>query len=246
VIPAHNEEHRLLPTLMAYAEALALWCGDDFEILVIVNGSTDLTADVARSAAAVHPQITVVVVEEPIGKGGAVLEGFRRAAGERVIFADADGATGGASLMQLLAALEGCDVAIGSRRLPESVLLQTQSLNRRLLGYMFRAVVRNWLALPFADTQCGAKAFRAEVARLIGDRVTETRWTFDVDLLVQAAALGATVKELPVEWTDQPGSKLAVFATAVDVARSLMRIKRATGSRGRPVPAPLLAPTTVR
>jgi glycosyltransferase involved in cell wall biosynthesis len=210
---------------MDYAEALALRYGDDFEVLVIVNGSTDMTADVARRAASVHPQITVVDIAEPIGKGGAVLEGFRRAAGDRVIFADADGATRSTSLVQLLAALDECDIAIGSRRLPESVLPCAQPLNRRLLGHMFRAVVRQWLALPFADTQCGAKAFRTEVARSIGARVTETRWTFDVDLLVQAAACGATVREVPVEWTDQPGSKLSVLPTMIEVATSLLRIK---------------------
>jgi glycosyltransferase involved in cell wall biosynthesis len=243
VIPAHNEEHRLFPTLMHYAEALALQYVDDFEILVIVNGSSDLTAGVARRAATGHPQIAVIDIPEPIGKGGAVLEGFRRAAGQRVIFADADGATGSTSLVELLAALDECDVAIGSRRLPQSLLLQTQPLNRRLLGRIFRAVVRQWLALPFADTQCGAKAFRAEVARSIGARVTETRWTFDVDLLVQAAALGATVRELPVEWTDQPGSTLALLPTAIEVATSLLRIK-AKCRAGELVVSPRLAPST--
>ena len=246
VIPAHNEERRLFSTLMNYAGALTLGYGDDFEILVVVNGSTDLTADVARKAASVHPQIAVVDIAEPLGKGGAVLEGFRRAAGERVIFADADGATGSTSLVQLVAALDECDIAIGSRRLPGSLLLQTQPLNRRLLGRMFRTVVRRWLALPFADTQCGAKALRTEVARSIGERVTETRWTFDVDLLVNAAALGASVTEVPVEWTDQPGSKLAVLPTMLDVAASLRRIKHSAGSQGRPEPAALLTPTVVR
>jgi Glycosyl transferase family 2 len=201
---------------------------------------------VATRAATFHPQIAVIDIVEPIGKGGAVLEGFRRAAGERVIFADADGATGSASLVQLLAALDECDIAIGSRRLPESLLMQTQPLNRRLLGHMFRAVVRRWLALPFADTQCGAKAFRTEVARSIGARVTETRWTFDVDLLVKAAALGATVRECPVEWTDQPGSKLSVLPTMIDVAASLLRIKRTAGSRGGLDPTPLLASPAVQ
>lgn len=246
VIPAHNEEHRLSSTLSDYAAALALAYGDDFEILVVVNGSTDMTAGVARTVATFHPQIAVIDIAEPIGKGGAVLEGFRRAAGERVIFADADGATGSASLVQLLAALDECDIAIGSRRLPESLLLQTQPLNRRLLGHMFRAVVRRWLSLPFADTQCGAKAFRTEVARSVGAQVTETRWTFDIDLLVKAAALGATVRECPVEWTDQPGSKLSILPTMIDVAASLLRIKRTARSRGRFDPTPVLAPAAVR
>jgi dolichyl-phosphate beta-glucosyltransferase len=246
VIPAHNEEHRLFSTLMDYAAALAARYEADFEVLVVVNGSTDMTAEVARRAATLYPQIAVIDIAQPIGKGGAVLEGFRRAAGERVIFADADGATGSASLVQLLAALDECDIAIGSRRLPESLLMQTQPLNRRLLGHMFRAVVRRWLALPFADTQCGAKAFRTEVARSIGACVTETRWTFDIDLLLRAAALGATVKECPVEWTDQPGSKLSVLPTMIDVAASLLRIKRTVGSSSRLDSTPLLAPTAAQ
>jgi hypothetical protein len=192
---------------------------------VVVNGCRDQTAAVAVIAAAMRPQIVVVVVDAAIGKGGAVLEGFRHARGDKVLFADADGATGAESLVQLVAALDEFDVAIGSRRMAGSQLLRAQPLNRRLLGLAFATVVRECCGLRFTDTQCGAKALRGPIAKQLCEAVTELRWTFDVDLLVQALAMGASISERPVEWTDQPGSKLSVLPTLLEVLPSLRRIR---------------------
>lgn len=236
VIPAHNEEHRLRATLEGYAAALAAQHGDRFEIVIAVNGSTDRTAEVARAAAQRLPSIVVLDNPRAVGKGGAVLEGVVAATGDRVIFADADGATSAESLLALVEGLDEADVAIGSRRLPESEIPIPQALSRRALGWLFAATVRTAFGLPYRDTQCGAKAFRWDAAQALADAVTHTAWTFDVDLLLSARRLGLKVVELPVVWSDQAGSSLHVPSVAGDVGGSLWELwrrERLGGAAGR-------------
>jgi dolichyl-phosphate beta-glucosyltransferase len=225
VIPAYNEEHRLGRTLDLYWHAMRTR-GLPFEIIVVANGCQDATAMLARAMRQQMPEIHVVEISQAIGKGKAVLSGFQRASGNKVIFADADAATSANSLIALLDALDEYDVAIGSRRLPQSAILTPQPLSRRLLGSLFAATVRILFPLPFADTQCGAKAFRRDVARHLTSTVEESGWVFDVDLLLNAHAYGARIKEVPVVWRDVAGSKVRVMSTAVEVLAAFWRLKR--------------------
>ena len=221
IIPAHNEAQRITPTLHEYAEHLRGRYGADFEIIVVANGCTDTTVDVALAAAAVIPQIQVVDIQQPIGKGGAIMEGFRYARGQRIAFADADGATAPATLLTLIEGLDYSDVVIGSRRLPESVVTTKQPWQRRALSGLFALVVSVLFGLRYRDTQCGAKAFRRAAALQLAQVVGERRWVFDIDLLLSAQALNLSVAECPVVWTDKAGSRLRLRATAYEVAGSL-------------------------
>lgn len=226
IVPAHNEEHRLRPTLETYADALVERYGDEAEILVVANACTDGTVDVAREVAEDWPLVLVVDIPDRVGKGGAIVAGFGLARGERVAFADADGATAPESLLQILDALDEADSAIGSRRLPASSVVRHDP-TRRVLSGVFGLAVRHGLGLPFRDTQCGAKAFRADVARTLARQTTERRWAFDVDLLMRARVLGYSVAELPIRWADQPGSQLRLVPTAREVVGALWRLRRA-------------------
>ncbi len=225
IIPAYNEEERLPGTLDVYEEAMRRRFGDDFEIIVVANGCVDNTVEVATDAAVISPQIRVIDIEEPVGKGGAVLEGFRQANGDGVSFADADGATEPESLLELLEYLDRYDAVIGSRRLRGSVITQRQPLARRVFGLMFAKAVRLLFGTPFEDTQCGAKAFRRGAARRLARVVSETRWTFDLDLLLAARRLGIEVHEHPVVWADRAGSRLRYAGTAFEVLRALWLMK---------------------
>jgi glycosyltransferase involved in cell wall biosynthesis len=231
IIPAHNEESRLSATLDLYAEALAASFGPRFEVLVVVNGSRDRTAAVARMAMRRWPQIRLIDIPAPVGKGGAVLEGFRRARGRYVAFTDADAATAAESLVELVRGLRTHDVVIGSRRLPRSIITRAQPPARRLLGHLFAGVARVLLRLPYRDTQCGAKAFRAEAAQILAELVREQFWTFDLDLLLTARDLGLDVAEVPVRWADQPGSRLQLWPTLQLVLPSLWRLARRSPRR---------------
>lgn len=248
VIPAHNEEHRLGETLKLYADALQAAFGNSYEILVVANGCQDRTAEIARLFRPAAGYIRVMDIPEPIGKGRAVIEGLAAARGERIAFADADAATAAESLLALLAGLDHADVVIGSRWLPESVITRPQPLKRRAFSRLFNASVHTLFGLPYRDTQCGAKAFRRSAAHKLAAVVTESRWTFDVDLLLWARSLGLRVIEQPVTWADQPGSKLAVGATATEVASSLLQMKARElryGHRATEVAATVTTPTLV-
>jgi glycosyltransferase involved in cell wall biosynthesis len=230
IIPAHNEEERLPDTLALYEEAMQHKFGSDFEIIVVANGCVDGTVGVAADAAAILPQVRVIDIEEPVGKGGAVLEGFRRAEGEGVLFADADGATAPESLLQLLDGLDRYDVVIGSRRLDGSTITQRQPLARRMFGTTFAKAVRLLFGAPFKDTQCGAKAFRRGAARRLARVVSETRWTFDLDVLLAAKRLGLQVHEHPVVWADRPGSRLRYASATFEVLKALWLMKLRQGT----------------
>ncbi len=221
VIPAHNEEDRLPATLREYAAAATARYGDSVEIIVVANGSTDRTAAVADSMRTEIPQIRVIDIAESIGKGGAVLEGLKRAAGARVAFADADGATDPESLFRVVDGLDEADVVIGSRRIAGSRITRKQPLRRRILSRIFNRAVRVLFGLPYPDTQCGAKAFRAEPARRLAEVVCERWWAFDLDLLLSARRLGYSIVERPVTWSDGDGSRLKVGQTSFEVVRSL-------------------------
>ena len=226
VIPAYNEEQRLPSTLELYSTALRERVGDQFEIIVVANGCRDNTAHVAREVAASIQQITVIDIPAPIGKGGAVLEGFRLARGDYVLFADADAATTPESLLSLLDHLDGHDVVIGSRYLATSTITTKQPLKRRIFSRLFNGLVRFGFGLPYCDTQCGAKAFRREGAKRLAQLVEETRWAFDVDMLLCAEGLGLAVIEQPIVWADQAGSQLRVGSTIREVLKSLWHMKR--------------------
>lgn len=221
VIPAHNEEDRLPDTLREYAAAATGRYGESVEIIVVANGSADRTAAVADSMRTEIPQIRVIDIAESIGKGGAVLEGLKRAAGARVAFADADCATDSESLFRVVDGLDEADVVIGSRRIAGSRIARKQPLRRRILSRIFNRAVRVLFGLPYRDTQCGAKAFRAQPARRLAEVVCERWWAFDLDLLLSARRLGYSIVERPVTWSDGDGSRLKVGQTSFEVLRSL-------------------------
>jgi glycosyltransferase involved in cell wall biosynthesis len=226
VIPAHDEEHRLFGTLIAYGKEMRERFEENFEIVVVANGCSDDTVGVVDRAAASGLKTRVVEIEEAVGKGGAILAGFRQVRGEAVAFADADGATAPGSLMKLFEELDHSDIVIGSRRVEGSSIMQPQKLTRRFFGFMFAMMAKLLFGIPYRDTQCGAKALRGEVARRLCGVVRETRWTFDLDLLLCARRLELKISEQPVVWSDKEGSRLRYVSTTWEVLRALWSIKR--------------------
>jgi dolichyl-phosphate beta-glucosyltransferase len=224
VIPAHNEETRLPETLHAYSSALSASYGRDFEIVVVANGCSDATAEVATSIASVLPAVRVLNIDAPIGKGGAVVAGFRAARGARILFADADAATDATSLLALAQQLDAHEVVVGSRRLENSVIEVSQPRIRRTLGTAFNWAIRLLFRIQIRDTQCGAKAFRADAAKTLAELIRERGWAFDLDLLLAARRLNYRIAEVPVRWSHRAGSRLRFVPALIDVSRSLARL----------------------
>jgi hypothetical protein len=115
---------------------------------------------------------------------------------------------------------------IGSRWLPSSVVIKRQPFLRQIFSRLFNVTIRVLFQLPYRDTQCGAKAFLAAPARTLSRLVKERGWTFDLDLLLWAQFCHFKVKEVPVVWQDQLGSKIRFKSTSHEVLRSLWNLKR--------------------
>jgi glycosyltransferase involved in cell wall biosynthesis len=220
VIPAHNEERRIDRTLRAYRAQ----CTDpDTSFLVALDRCTDGTERVVGAHAADDHRVVPLRFPK-LGKGGVLLESFRRCRGDVVGFVDADCATPPAELLRLVDATTTADIAIASRRHPASVLPYRRSMARRVTSAGFAWVVRGLFRLPLRDTQCGAKVFRREVLDHCLPFVSSRDLLFDVDVLVTARRLGFGIVEVPTVWIDQAGSHLRAGPDSLQMAASAVRL----------------------
>lgn len=217
-----------MPTLERTAEYLATAGFGVSEILVVDDGSTDRTAEIARSAGArlARPGLLVRVIANPgnRGKGFAVRNGMLDSSSDWVLFSDADLSAPIEELDRLWAAVEqeGCDVAIGSRALDRSLIGERQPLFREVSGRIFNLAVRVVARLPFADTQCGFKLFSRRAVETVARKQLVERFGFDVEQLYLARHFGFKIKEVPVCWNDVEGTKVSTLAglsAFVDVAQ---------------------------
>ena len=218
VVPAYNEERRIGGLLEALAEF-------EGSVIVVADG-TDRTAELVREFAGAHPDLALVCLEFPerLGKGGGIMAGFRAAQSPYVGFMDADGSTDPAEMARLFSYLADADGAIASRWCPGAVVPVRQGPVRRLQSRAFNLLIRLLFALPYADTQCGAKVFRAAVLDSVLDEMALTGFEFDVELLWRLARRGAQVVEVPTVWYDQGGSKVG-GGDSVQMLRRLVALR---------------------
>jgi glycosyltransferase involved in cell wall biosynthesis len=240
VIPAHDEERRIGPTLEAYRSAVP---GDGVRFVVAADACRDRTAEIVLAHAAEDPR--VVLREYPkLGKGGVIARAFAASDADLVAFVDADCATPPRELLRLVAATEVADGAIASRRHPAAVLPARRPLARRVTSAGFAFAVRRLMRMPYSDTQCGAKVLRRDVAQALLPRLAAYDLLFDVDLLAAAREAGFRVIEVPTIWIDKAGSRVRPIADTRRMAGSLLRLwarRRATGPLAGPL-AGLVAP----
>ncbi|MGD9873430.1 MAG: dolichyl-phosphate beta-glucosyltransferase [Kiritimatiellia bacterium] len=226
VVPAYNEEKRIRPMLDAYLAFFTEHYGSDFELVVVVNGSTDGTAAVVQEYAARLPQVRCIVEPAKIGKGGAVKLGFESARGEIVGFADADGSTPPDAFQALADQMEpGVDAVIASRWFKESEVYPRQTVSRQIASRIFNGFVRLMLGLKIRDTQCGAKVFKKEALDHVVPSLGITRWAFDVDLLFQLQRAGYSIREAPTKWHDVGGSQIRIFRSSVQMFFAVTRLR---------------------
>jgi glycosyltransferase involved in cell wall biosynthesis len=230
LIPAYNEERRIEPVLRDYAQHFRAHYGGRFQLVVVLNGCRDNTLGVVNGVAADFPEISALNFPAPIGKGGALIEGLRLAPNADFIgYVDADGATPPGAfhgLVRCCAAGEA-DCLIGSRWLPGSVLLQSQTRLRRFVSRCFHGVVELLFWLGIKDTQCPAKVMRRAAAEKIHGSLRIADLAFDVNLLVALRRAGFSVREVPVEWTDKLGSKVTanLWRCALVMFLSVVRLR---------------------
>lgn len=230
IIPAYNEAARLTQTLAAVRDYLrSRNAPRDAEVILVDDGSTDATLQIAREAAqrwaceADAPPLVVLSHPSNRGKGFAVRQGMLIARGELRLMLDADLATPLTETAKLLAHLEhGYGVVIGSRDVHGAQIIHPQPFTRRLLASAFRAIRRSLLLPTLRDTQCGLKLFTAEAARSAFSDVRLDGWLFDCEVLVRAAAHGHRIAEVGVVWSEPGGSRVRPLWSAWAVLRDLL------------------------
>jgi hypothetical protein len=231
VIPAYNEEKRLPGTLTQVLEHLRER-GEPFEVIVVDDGSSDETRQVARAAGR---EVKVVGIPHT-GKGAAVRSGVLASTGKLVLVTDADLPTPIEDLRRLIPALEaGAGLAVGSRRLASSSVEVEQPLHRRVMGKVFSLLVRLLVLRGVNDTQCGFKLFDGRLAREVFSLAQVDGFAFDVEAILLARQLGAGVSEQPVRWYDGPQSHVRAVRDSLAMFAELLTIRRrARGARRLP------------
>jgi glycosyltransferase involved in cell wall biosynthesis len=214
IVPSFNEELRLPRSLELIAAYVNASKGSS-EVLVVDDGSTDRTAEVAASFSDRIANLRVLKNGENRGKGYSVRHGMMAAKGEYVLFTDADLSAPIEEADKLLSALQQYDVAIGSRAMNRKLIEVHESPFREFAGIIFNRIVRIVLWLPFVDTQCGFKVFRRERCRIIFEQQRIERFGFDPELLYLARHHGLKSIEIPVRWSHSPATKINMMRDSV-------------------------------
>ena len=226
VLPAYNEGPRLARTIDAMREGLEGVVGPgDLEVLVVDDGSTDDTADIAEAAGA-------RVIRQPTnrGKGAAVRAGVLVAEGRSVVFTDADMAYGPSLVAQVLDTLEdGWDMVVGSRRHEQATALVQARRLRELGGRMVNRLTHLVLLGHFRDTQCGIKGFRSDIGKVMFERTRIDGFAFDVELFLIAEQDQLSLQEIPVTVENRVGSSVRIITDTMALLSDLFRIRKWVG-----------------
>ncbi|MFC4149989.1 bifunctional glycosyltransferase family 2/GtrA family protein [Micromonospora mangrovi] len=234
VIPVHNEENDLDPCVRRLHRYLTETFPYEFRITVADNASVDATPQVAARLAAEFPAVRVVRLEEK-GRGRALHAVWSRSEATVLAYMDVDLSTDLAGLLPLVAPLVSghSDVAIGSRLARGSRVVRGPK--REVISRGYNLILRGTLGVRFSDAQCGFKAIRADVAQRLLPLVQDTGWFFDTELLVLAQQAGLRIHEVPVDWVDDPDSRVDIARTALDDVRGIWRLGRALSSGRLPI-----------
>jgi dolichyl-phosphate beta-glucosyltransferase len=226
IIPAFNEARQLAGAISRTSAYLHDRLGEDFELIVVDDGSTDDTMAVVRRMARDLPFLRLLRQPVNRGKGAAVKRGMLEASGKVRLFTDADGSTSIEEVEKVLQAMgQGSDVVIASRQHKDSDIRVYQRWLRRNMGKTFNLLVRVLLFPGLRDTQCGFKAFTDHAARTVFSRQTLEGFAFDAEILYLANRAGLRVVEIPVAWVNVKESRVHILGDSARMLRDLLLIR---------------------
>jgi len=231
IVPAYRESERIGSNLLEikkYVQNNKL----SYEILVVVDGSPDNTAEIARGFGEQIENLRVIENQENHGKGYVVRQGLREARGEYRVFLDADGSTSIIHMDRAMKLLKGgVDVVVGSRDIEGAYVQIHQPRHREIMGDMGNWLIRIVLGLwSYPDTQCGFKVLTAEAAEAVSSRMVVDRFGFDFELIVLAKKMGFNVSQMPVRWLNEDGSTVGLTGpngftqVLIDLFKTRMRL----------------------
>lgn len=225
IIPAYNEEKRIGATLEDYCTFLNGKLKEGFELYVVLNGCRDKTLEIVQTYAQRFPTVRYVNIIEAIGKGGALIEGFKVVEGDFIGFVDADGATKAVDYAELYEKIGNYDGVIASRWIKGAKIRVKQTVGRRIASRSFNVLVRILFGINIVDTQCGTKLFKKQAIKHVMNELGTTRWAFDIDLLYLLKKHGFQVIEVPAVWNDQTESKLKMHKVIPEMLLAIIRLR---------------------
>jgi len=234
VVPVYNEEIDLEPCVRRLHAYLSAHFPYRFRITIADNASTDSTADVARWLTQELPGVASVHLAEK-GRGRALKHVWTNSDAAVLAYMDVDLSTDLGALLPLVAPLISghSDLAIGSRLARGSRVVR--GAKREFISRSYNLILRGTLSARFSDAQCGFKAIRGDVAERLLPMVEDTGWFFDTEMLVLAERAGLRIHEVPVDWVDDPDSRVDIVSTAVADLKGIARLLRALGSGRLPL-----------
>ena len=234
VIPVHDEEADLPGCVHRLRAHLTREFPYRYRITIADNASTDRTLAVAHRLAHDLPRVRVVHLPEK-GRGRALSAVWSASDAPVLAYMDVDLSTDLGALLPLVAPLLSghSDLAIGSRLAAGANVVR--GLRREVISRCYNLILRTVLQVRFSDAQCGFKAIRRDAARQLLPLVEDTGWFFDTELLVLAERAGLRIHEVPVDWVDDPDSKVDIVATAIEDLRGMARVGRALASGTLPL-----------
>jgi dolichyl-phosphate beta-glucosyltransferase len=229
VIPAYRENHKIADDVRVAAEFLVRE-GLQGEILVVDDGSPDETANLAESVAVPEQVERKVIRYEPNrGKGFAIRTGMRQSRGQYVMFADSGNCVPYHYALSGLEFLQNgaCELAHGSRKLPQSIIKRKHHWYRMLFSKIFRRLAWSFMGIPHSitDSQCGFKMYRGDVGRELYAECKSEHFMFDAEIILRALAKGYQIREFPVEWNSDPDSRFRFFRASFQSLYDLMKVK---------------------
>lgn len=224
VIPAYNEERRIGKTLAAIREYLDKQTYG-YEVIVSDDGSADTTTAVVKIIQEGWPQLKLLAHHQNLGKGEAVKRGVAAAAGELILFTDADNATPISEIEKLLPYVNDHDIVFGSRHISGAHIHIPQAKHRAILSRLSNLLIR-MVAVPGVwDTQCGFKLFQREAGKNIFNNIRVKRFGFDIEAFVIARQLGYRFKEVGVNWFNDSDTRVRTGREAIRTLKDLIKIK---------------------
>ncbi len=231
IIPAYNEEKRIARSLTTYNDFFLKKKSEEsieFELLVVINGTTDATEEIVRNMQKNMSNIRMINIKEG-GKGRAIKEGFKDALkrdNDLIGFVDADMATSPQAYYELIANINNYDGVIASRYMTGAMVSPPRPFIKRWGSKIFfETLVKLFFGIHYYDTQCGAKLFKRKVVETIVPYLTVTGWAFDVEILYLCKRFKFSIKEIPTIWYDQDGSKLNTLGAGSKMLSALWKLR---------------------